>query len=155
MSLTSAEAFAVLAGAHAAFQLTVSVVVYPALRDVPDHDWARAHDAHSRRISYLVAVLYPALLAACAWLLLDGPGGSSDGGAGGSSDGGGTGVLGVALGLGGTALAFAATAFAAAPTHGRLGTGRTDALIARLLLADRVRTLGSLIGLAGAVVLLT
>lgn len=151
MSLTSAEAFTVLAGAHAAFQLTVSVVVYPALRDVPDHDWARAHDAHSRRISYLVAVLYPALLAACAWLLLDGPGGSSDGGA----DGGGTGVLGVALGLGGTALAFAATASAAAPTHGRLGTGRTDALIARLLLADRVRTLGSLIGLAGAVVLLT
>ncbi|WP_370287669.1 hypothetical protein [Nocardioides sp.] len=143
MSLTSAEAFAVLAGAHAAFQLTVSVVVYPALRDVPDHDWSRAHDAHSRRISYLVAVLYPALLAGCAWLLLDGPVGT-----------GGTGLLGVALGLGGTALAFAATAFAAAPTHGRLGAGRTDALIARLLLADRVRTLGSLIGLAGAVVLL-
>ena len=42
------------------------------------------------------------------------------------------------------------TALVAAPTHGRLGRGRTDALVRRLLVADRVRLLGAIVCLAGA-----
>jgi len=44
------------------------------------------------------------------------------------------------------------TATAAAPTHGRLGRGRTPELVARLLVADRVRLGCAVLALAGAVV---
>ena len=58
-----------------------------------------------------------------------------------------------ALAVAGNALALATTALVAAPTHGRLGReGPTTALLARLLLADRVRLLAVLVALAGAVV---
>ena len=48
-------------------------------------------------------------------------------------------------------LTYAPTgALVAAPTHGRLGAGRTDALARRLTRADLVRTAAALIGLTGA-----
>ena len=50
------------AWAHAAFQLTVSALVYPVLAATPHAAWRRAHDRHSRVISVLVVPLYAAVL---------------------------------------------------------------------------------------------
>lgn len=131
-----ASAFLVAAALHAGFQVTVALVVYPALADVPEERWAAAHDRHTRRIGRVVAVVYPLVLAAAVWLALAEP------------------LSGAAvLALGGTALALGTTALVAAPTHGRLGHGRTPQLIRRLLRADAVRTLGAVLGLAGALLL--
>jgi hypothetical protein len=52
--------------------------------------------------------------------------------------------------LGATAT-FLVTAAGAAPTHGRLARHRTEALVARLLLVDRLRLACALTALAGAV----
>ena len=119
---------------HLGFQLTVTVLVYPALTRVPADSWSAAHDAHSRAIVPLVVLTYGALLATGAWALLTTPVG--------------TGLLLAALG---TAATFATTAFVAAPTHARLGReGRTDHAIRRLLAADKVRAAGALLATAGA-----
>ena len=118
---------------HAGFQLTVTLVVYPALREVPAERWAAAHGAHTRRISRVVVPVYLAVVAACAWAL--------------------TGPVGwaVALAVGGSALALATTALVAAPLHGRLGReGPVPALLDRLLLADRVRLLAAGLALLAA-----
>ncbi|GAA1921497.1 hypothetical protein [Nocardioides marmoribigeumensis] len=123
------------AALHLGFQLTVTAVVYPALADVPPADWSAAHAAHSRRISYVVAAAYLPLLGVGLWALVDGP-----------VD------VGLVVAAVGAAVSFLTTAAVAAPTHGRLGSGRTDALVARLLVADRVRLLGAVVCLAGALV---
>lgn len=130
------SAFTVAAALHAGFQVTVTAVVYPALADVPEHDWSRAHARHSSRIGRVVAVVYPLVLAASVWLLVAEPLSPA-----------------VVLALGGTALALGATAFVAAPTHGRLARGRTPQLIRLLLRADGVRALGAVLGLVGALLL--
>lgn len=129
-------AFTVAAAIHAGFQVTVTGVVYPALADVSDDDWSRAHARHSTRIGRVVAVVYPLVLAASVWLLVAEPLTTA-----------------AVLALGGTALALGATAFVAAPTHGRLARGRTPQLIRLLLRADGVRTLGAVLGLIGALLL--
>lgn len=122
---------------HLGFQFVVTVVVYPALMDVPEADWTRAHDAHSWRISLLVAPLYLAVATACVITLLNDPGP--------------WGLLACA----GQALAAGTTAAVAAPTHATLGReGRTPALRRRLVRADAVRTAGAAIGVAGAVLAL-
>lgn len=118
---------------HLGFQATVSAVVYPALADVPAAAWERAHVAHSRRVAGLVVLVYGALLLVLGWALLVLPLG--------------IGLLLVAVG---TALSLLTTAAVAAPTHGRLGGGRTPELIQRLLWADRVRTLGAAASVVGA-----
>ena len=51
---------------------------------------------------------------------------------------------------GGTA-AVLVTATAAAPLHGRLGSGRDPALVARLLVVDRLRCGCAMLGLSAAV----
>ena len=56
-----------VAAAHLGFQLTVDLVVYPALGEVPGGVWAVAHDRHSRRIVPLVALLYPPLVLLLGW----------------------------------------------------------------------------------------
>ena len=118
---------------HAGFQLTVTLVVYPALAAVPSSGWQVAHDAHSRRITPLVGVAYVAALVACTGAAV------------------GTRSPGSLVALGATLAAVAVTAAAAAPTHGRLGRqGRDDALVARLLRADRWRCAAALVALAGA-----
>lgn len=120
--------------AHAGFQATVTLLVYPALCRVPDERWAQEHAAHSRRITPLVAIVYGAALVSCAGALVTSPGGTGEW-----------------VAASGTAAAFLVTAVAAAPAHGRLGRGRTSALMRRLLLADRLRLAAALVGLAGAV----
>lgn len=125
-------AFLAAAAAHAGFQATVSVVVYPALARVRAAHWREQHDRHSRAIAPLVGVLYLAVLGTGVWWLL--------------ADASVLAWVAVALSAG----AVAVTAAVAAPLHGRL-TRRDDALLRRLLAADRVRTA---FAVAGAVVAL-
>lgn len=113
-------AFALVAAAHAGFQLTVTVLVYPALVEVGRDAWDGAHARHSRRIVGLVALLYAGLLGAGAVLVADGPD-----------------VLGW-VALVAAAGALATTAGFAAPIHGRL-RAESDGLRRTLLLVDRVR----------------
>lgn len=129
-----AIAWLVATGLHAGFQLTVTLVVYPAFRRVPAAAWTDFHAGHSRGIAPLVGVLYGGLLVTGGGALVTGP-------------------LDVALvvAVAGVGLALATTALVAAPTHGRLGAGPDPALLRRLLTADAVRTLGALVGLVGAV----
>lgn len=129
----------VVAAVHAGFQLTVDLVVYPALAEVDPERWAAAHQAHSRRITPLVALIYPALLVLVAWTLLERP-----------TD------VGAWVAATGAAVAVAATAFSAAPTHGRLSSSSVEdrpELLRTLVRADRVRTLGALVCLGGAALL--
>jgi len=132
-------ALAAATALHLGFQLTVTVLVYPALARVDAEDWSRAHDAHSRSIVPLVVLTYAALLTAGVWALLTTPLSA--------------GLLLAALA---TTTTFATTAFVAAPTHTRLGReGRTDSAIHRLLLADRVRAAGAVLAAVGAALALT
>ena len=134
--MTPADALLAATALHAGFQAVVTVVVYPALRDLTADAWPAGHAAHSRRISVLVVPVYLLVLAACGWVLYDGAATSWGG----------------AIAIAGNALALATTAFAAAPMHGRLGRlGPDPALLARLLLADRVRLLAVLVASAGAI----
>ncbi len=132
-------AFALASLAHAGFQTTVTALVYPALVRVGlDHpaDWSAAHARHSRGIGPIVAVVYAALLATGAWVLATGVDDLATVVAG-------AGALGAAL----------ATALGAAPTHGRLTTP-DPVLLRRLLLIDRVRWAGAVVGAAAAVLAL-
>ncbi len=118
--------------AHAGFQLTVTVLVYPALVAVPAERWAVQHAAHSRRIVPIVAMVYLAVLVALTGRLLAGPGPA---------------VLACA---GASAVVFALTAGFAAPVHTRLGAGPDPVLLRRLLVVDRLRSLGAGVGFLAA-----
>ena len=118
---------------HAGFQLTVTVLVYPALARVPVQSWAVEHDRHSRRITPLVGVVYAAVLVTAAGALLTSP------------------SYAVGSAVAGHALTLGVTAAVAAPLHGRLGRGRDASLVGRLLVADRVRAAGVVVALAGAI----
>ena len=118
---------------HAGFQLTVTALVYPALFRAPD--WERAHAAHSRSITPLVAVVYAALVAAAVWVVVDGIDEAA-----------------TVVALAGVALSLATTALVAAPAHGRLAAGRDATVVRRLRVADLVRTAGAVVALAGALV---
>ena len=133
--MTGAADWLVLAsGAHLGFQLTVTLVVYPALADVGPGRWARAHDAHSRRITPVVAVVYVGLLAAVAAALLAGPV-----------------SIGTLVAAAGAGWSMLLTAVGAAPLHGRLGRRHDEGLVRRLLGVDRLRLIGAVVGAAGAV----
>ncbi len=130
-------ALAVVGAAHAAFQLTVSVVVYPALASVGADQFAVAHDAHSRRIVLLVVPLYAALVVVCGWAV--------------ATDSRPLVLAAVAA----HGLALLTTALVAAPTHGRLGTsGPTPSLLRRLAVSDAVRSVAAVVGLALALLAL-
>ena len=136
--VTATEALLAVSALHAGFQLVVTVVVYPALADVPADRWEPAHAAHSRRITWLVAPLYVAVAAVGTWSLLAWPVGSAA-------------QVGTAVALAGHAVAVGTTALVAGPTHGRLGRdGRRPELVGRLLRSDRVRTLGAVVALGAA-----
>lgn len=122
------------AALHAGFQLTVTVVVYPALVTVPADRWDAAHGRHSRTIAPVVAVVYAAALVTCVGATL------ADVSAG------------VLVADAGTGFAFVVTALLAAPTHARLTPGPDPVLLRRLLLVDRLRLMGALVALAGALV---
>jgi hypothetical protein len=127
-------ALLVATAGHAGFQATVTLLVYPALVAVRPADWSATHAAHSRRITALVAVLYAAVLTAGVGAVLSSPRSP-----------------GVWVAAVGTAGVLLVTATAAAPTHGRLADGRTDALVSRLLAVDRVRLLLAVVAATGAV----
>lgn len=128
--LDAVVALAVVGALHAAFQLTVSVVVYPALASVAPGAFASAHDAHSRRIVLLVGPLYLALLAVGGWAVVADPRPL------------------VLAAVGAHGLALVTTALVAAPTHGRLGSaGPSAALLRRLTVSDGVRTVAAVAGL--------
>ena len=119
------------AAVHLGFQLTVTFVVYPALAEVPD--WDRAHAAHTRAITPVVVLVYGMLVLAGGWALL-------------------TTWLDAwtVLAVAGGGVALLATALVAGPAHGRLADGREPVLLRRLLVADRVRTVGAAVCLLGA-----
>ncbi|GAA1476710.1 hypothetical protein GCM10009623_11560 [Nocardioides aestuarii] len=126
---------AVVAGAHAGFQVTVTAMVYPRLAATTASEWDAVHGAHSRRIAPLVVVLYGGLVVAGAWAAYDGAGGVA---------------LWVALAT--AAATVVLTAVRAAPLHGRLGrTGPDPALLAALLRVDRWRAVLALVALGAAV----
>jgi hypothetical protein len=128
-----------VAAAHLGFQLTVDLVVYPALGDVPADGWAAAHAAHSRRITPVVAAIYPPLVLVLGWVAFAQPD-----------------EVGTWVALAGGLLSVVATAAVAAPTHGRLSSAAADQrppLMRRLDRADRVRTVGAVVCLAGALAL--
>ena len=122
MSDVAATAFLAAAAAHAGFQATVTLVVYPTLSHVRAAHWRQAHDRQARAVRPLVVVAYLALAATGAWWL------ATDWSA----------LAVVAVGL--AALSMAITAVLAAPLHRRL-VRRDDAALARLLSVDRARTL--------------
>jgi hypothetical protein len=113
--------FLAAASAHAGFQATVTLVVYPTLSHVRSAHWRQAHDRHMHDIRPVVAVAYLALVATAIWWLAD--------------DWSALTVVAVALAL----LSMAVTAVLAAPLHRRL-VKRDDATVTRLLAVDRWRT---------------
>ena len=129
-----------VAAGHLGFQLTVSLVVYPALGEVGDEAWPAAHEGHSRRIAPLVGALYVPLVLVLAWTAAREPQ-----------------AAGTWLALVGGALSVVTTAVIAAPLHGRLGRAtaaeRTD-LLGDLGRVDLIRTVGAVMCLLGAVMLL-
>lgn len=128
-----------VAGAHLGFQLTVDLVVYPALGEVADDRWTTTHEQHSRRITPVVAAIYPPLVLLLGWTAVERPG-----------------EVGTWIAVAGGLLAVITTAAVAAPTHGRLASATaTDrsALLHRLDLADRARSVGALVCAAGALAL--
>ncbi|RYC11521.1 hypothetical protein [Nocardioides zhouii] len=128
-----------VAGAHLGFQLTVDLVVYPALGDVTHDRWAVAHERHSRRVTPVVAAIYPPLVLLLVWSAVELPT-----------------EVGTWVAVAGGLLAVVTTAAVAAPTHGRLSSATADersALLRRLDRADRVRSLGALVCVVGALVL--
>ena len=128
--LDAVVALAVVGSAHAAFQASVSVVVYPGLAGVGREAFAAAHDAHSRRIVVLVGPLYAALVGVGTWAALSDPRPL---------------VLAAVVAHG---VALLVTAAVAAPTHGRLGSSGPDrVLLRRLARADWARTAAALVGL--------
>lgn len=136
---TPAPWLLLVAAAHLGFQLTVDLVVYPALAEVGPERWDRAHAAHSRRITPVVAVVYVPLVLVLGWAVVAEPRDPAT-------------WVAVAGGL----LAVVATAAVAAPLHGRLSSGDPDersVLLDRLRRADRVRTVGAAVCVVGAVLL--
>jgi len=132
--VTTWEALLVAAtGLHLGFQAAVTVLVYPALARAAEDDWHDTHALHSRRITPLVVVVYAAALVACVGSAYTDPRSA-----------------GVWVAVLGTALAFVVTALAAAPAHGRLGAGRDQVQLNRLLRADRFRLAGAALALTGA-----
>lgn len=130
--MSAVVAFALATALHAGFQVTVTVLAYPVLGDRRPEEWRDAHDRHSRAITPLVGVIYLTLLVSGAFLVAAGP------------------DLAGWLALVLTAAALATTAAAAAPVHGRL-VDHDEALVARLLVADRWRCSFAVLGAVVAV----
>ena len=127
-------ALLVVAATHAGFQLTVTVLVYPALAATPPDDWARAHDRHSRRIAPLVFLVYGGFVVTGVWAVASEP---------------------LSTPLAATLVQAAATVLLtgalAAPLHGRLGVEASrPELLRRLLRVDRARAVLAVVTLLTA-----
>jgi hypothetical protein len=119
---------------HLGLQLTVTLLVYPAFREVPSPDWPGYHRAHSRRISPVVAVVYGAVVVAGAWTLLSGAAATA-----------------AYVAVAASAVALGATALVAAPAHGRLAEQRVERDLTLLIGADRVRLAAAVVAAVAAV----
>lgn len=131
--MNAATALAVASGLHLGFQVTVTLLVYPAFSEVPVEQWRRYHTAHSRRITPVVALVYAAVTASVVWVVASGPARVS-------------GYVAVAA----SAAAVAVTALVAAPAHGRLSQVREGRDLTILLAADRVRLACAVVAAAAA-----
>lgn len=118
---------------HLGFQATVSALVYPNFADVDEADWGIFHATHSRRITPIVVVVYGLVVLAGVMAVVDG-----------------LTAWGV-VSLSGHGVALATTALVAAPAHALLGRGRDDAVLTRLLAADRVRLAAAVVAAVAAV----
>ena len=127
----SATAFLAASAAHAAFQVTVTVLVYPVLVLVGPEEWERRHDRHSRAILPLVVLTYGALVLASVPFAIHHHGPAAW------------------VALAGGWAAMVVTALVAAPTHGRL-TSPEPPLLRRLVVADRWRAALACVGLVRA-----
>ena len=121
---------------HAGFQLTVTLVVYPALAALTPDGWRAGHARHSRRITPVVVLAYAAALAGCAAGLVRDRG---------------LWTPALAVSVAATLTAFALTALAAAPLHRRL-VDRDPVLLRRLLRGDRLRSVAAVSALAAGLV---
>jgi hypothetical protein len=126
-------AFLAAAALHLGFQLTVTLLVYPALARTTE--WERAHAWHTRAITPLVGLVYGSLVVTGGWAVAE--------------DHNDPWLL-VAVAAVGVSLL--GTALVAAPTHARLASARDEALLRRLLVVDRVRAAAALLGLLAAAV---
>jgi len=135
MSDVAATAFLAAASAHAGFQATVTLVVYPTLSHVRAAHWRQSHDRHSHDVRPLVAVAYLALAATGAWWL--------------ATDWSTLAVVAVVL----AALAAAITPVLAAPLHRRL-VRRDEVALTRLLGVDKARTVLAFAAVGVAIVAL-
>lgn len=138
-------ALAVASALHLGFQLTVTMVVYPALARVDDAGWSVAHGRHSTAITPMVVLVYGALAVCGSWAVVVVLGGTGEEGWGGWT------LAWVWVSIAGALLAMLTTAFVEAPLHGRLGRGRDQVLVERLLRGDRVRTVGAVVSWVAAV----
>lgn len=135
--MTSAEAALIAAtAAHLGFQVTVTILVYPALARVPAQQWPAAHQAHSRAITPIVGIVYGSLIVTGGWALGTSPRASTW------------------VAITASAVAVLVTATAAAPLHNLLGRGHDHNLIRRLIRVDRWRTAAAAIAAVSALVTL-
>ncbi len=106
---------------------TIHHVHYPLFRHVGAERYGEFQQEHMRRISQVLLIPWGAEVVTAAWLFLAAP----------------TSELRVLALIGGLAVAAVAliTGLVAAPAHGRLLDGFDDALHARLLRADGIRTI--------------
>jgi len=131
----SAEQFLLVAtGVHLGFQSVVTIVVYPALVDLPPQDWASGHAVHGRRMVTLVIPVYAATVLALGWALT---------------------TLRISMPLvvtaGALLVVWATTAFAAAPIHHRLSVDApTPQLLRVLRRADAIRLVGAAVACGAA-----
>jgi succinate dehydrogenase hydrophobic anchor subunit len=134
MELGPGDALLAASSLHLGFQALVTVVVYPALADVPPDRFAAAHADHSRRITAVVAPVYAVLAVACLAVLVAGPHSAA-----------------ALTSVAAAAVAAGVTALVAAPAHGRLGReGRSADVLRRLRTADGVRLAAAVVGVLGA-----
>lgn len=128
---------------HLGFQLVVTALVYPALlAGGGEQDdggragaWSRAHEAHRRRITPVVALVYGLLALACAAVLLTGQRSAA-----------------ALVSVAAVVVVVLVTATAAGPAHGRLAAGgRSELLVRRLRRADAVRLVGAAVAAVAAV----
>ena len=125
---------------HAGFQLTVTLLVYPALARVAPEAFVEAHGRHSRAIVPLVGLVDAVVVGTALGAVV--------------TD---TGSVLAWLTAVASAGALLVTALRAAPLHGRLGRlgrlgrqGPEPGLLRSLLAADRLRTLLALVAAVAA-----
>lgn len=127
-----AVGLAVATALHAGFQLTVTLLVYPAFSDVPESQWAAAHDTHGRRITPLVGVVYSGLLVACLVSLANRP------------------TVSEIVAIAAVGMAVLGTVLVAMPAHRRLSRAHDPDVLQRLLVVDRWRAVTAVIAWVAA-----